>query len=553
MLSTRVAWAGLLALGSLLVAGPAAAARNDTAGWLRLETEGFTYFSNAGKSKTKAIAHELEIFRAAAGRVFPALADQGIDPTAVYLFNSEKSFRSYATEREVMGFFTGLPRRGNFIAANVGAVEPFPIIYHEYVHHLLRSNFPGVPLWLNEGLAAYFETFRVERGRAKLGLAHRGLASHLRNEPWMSLSEVLRVTNGSEAYRDPEASRGFRAQAWVLTRYLLEAKPDRGERTYDFLRLLAAGESSESALTQAFGMNLEELQAELRKAIGFEDLSYRFVSTKELQVGEVPETEPIGELEVLCRLGDLLLVGEAPRIVRGDELFAAALAVEPQYVPALLGRATAALRLGDHEKALPFAERAVALEPGNPLAQFLLGDALLRQFDAGGGEIPARGAPTPELVLRARRAYQETLKIDPLFLRAYNQLAHTYLFAGESIRPGIDLARKVLDRFPDLTLAVTLVELYSKAGDRESARRVYDEEVRSMQSSRGEEDTGWVTRAVERADLLTARAWASDGRYEEAIRLLEELRDRSSDEELRQDAESRIGEYRGRAGSGSGA
>ena len=78
----------------------------------------------------------------------------------LYLFQSEKSYRAYLKR-----YYTKLPyRRALFIKENgPGKVlahrnSEFAIdIRHECTHALLHAAMPMVPLWLDEGLAEYFE------------------------------------------------------------------------------------------------------------------------------------------------------------------------------------------------------------------------------------------------------------------------------------------------------------------------------------------------------------------------------------------------------------
>ena len=50
------------------------------------------------------------------------------------------------------------------IVARGGAGE-YRIVYHEYFHHLVNMNNPGIPSWLNEGLASYWENTTIDDGR----------------------------------------------------------------------------------------------------------------------------------------------------------------------------------------------------------------------------------------------------------------------------------------------------------------------------------------------------------------------------------------------------
>lgn len=94
----------------------------------------------------------------------------GLDPpskeTHVYLFRKKSTYRKYLKR-----YFPGLSqRRAMFIQqSGVGMVfacrgkEMMTDLRHEGVHAVLHSSLPMVPLWLDEGLAEYFEVPAKDR------------------------------------------------------------------------------------------------------------------------------------------------------------------------------------------------------------------------------------------------------------------------------------------------------------------------------------------------------------------------------------------------------
>ena len=88
-----------------------------------------------------------------------------LPPTArdvtVYLFADEPSYRRYLEFEH-----PGLPPRRAYFVGTAAALRVYAFVgdrtaedlRHETVHGLLHASLPGVPLWLDEGLAEYFET-----------------------------------------------------------------------------------------------------------------------------------------------------------------------------------------------------------------------------------------------------------------------------------------------------------------------------------------------------------------------------------------------------------
>ena len=96
-----------------------------------------------------------------------AAVNTGLDlpPTArdvtVYLFADEPAYRRYLEFEH-----PGLPPRRAYFVGTAAALHVYTFLgdrtaedlRHETTHGLLHASLPGVPLWLDEGLAEYFET-----------------------------------------------------------------------------------------------------------------------------------------------------------------------------------------------------------------------------------------------------------------------------------------------------------------------------------------------------------------------------------------------------------
>ena len=79
----------------------------------------------------------------------------------VFLFADEPAYRAFLDYRH-----PGLPPRRAYFVGTGSALHVYAFqgertaedLRHETVHGLLHASLPGVPLWLDEGLAEYFET-----------------------------------------------------------------------------------------------------------------------------------------------------------------------------------------------------------------------------------------------------------------------------------------------------------------------------------------------------------------------------------------------------------
>jgi hypothetical protein len=121
-------------------------------------TDHFVVHSDVALDKDNVLVQELRNVREQVVETLK-LPEQR-DPVDVYLFGDEASYRYYmqATWRDLP------PRRAYFVGTSrewavYSFVSPQVLedLRHEFTHGLLHSSLKEVPLWLDEGLAEYFE------------------------------------------------------------------------------------------------------------------------------------------------------------------------------------------------------------------------------------------------------------------------------------------------------------------------------------------------------------------------------------------------------------
>jgi hypothetical protein len=99
----------LLAAATPVTALPA---ERDKGDWIRLQSENFTFFSNASERSTRRVAADLERLRSVFAQLFPDLKKEAGRPTFVYLFRNESALTPYRPLRngkriELAGYFAG--------------------------------------------------------------------------------------------------------------------------------------------------------------------------------------------------------------------------------------------------------------------------------------------------------------------------------------------------------------------------------------------------------------------------------------------------------------
>jgi hypothetical protein len=160
-------------------------------------------------------------------------------PVEIYLFASAEKYHATLAER-----FPGFPVRRAFFVKHGGRFEVYSHwseragedLRHETTHAYLHASIPDLPLWLDEGLAEYFETSPAVDGwnAPHVELLLRELHAG-RWRPNLPRMEAI----ASSA----EMTQLDYAEAWSWTWLLLRSQPQRRELLIQWLRAGAAGQA----------------------------------------------------------------------------------------------------------------------------------------------------------------------------------------------------------------------------------------------------------------------------------------------------------------------
>ncbi len=464
----------LLAVGS----APAAAVPLPAAGedWIEVRSPNFILFGNATPGAVETIATDLERLRAALAQINPGLKLTSPYPTTIYVFKDGASFSPFqllynGRSAEVSGYF--LSRSfANYVA--IGARprgDDRALIYHEYLHYLLRNNYPELPLWLNEGLAEYYSTFEVGRGEAKLGLPLETHVAWLRLHPPMPMAKLLALDSSSAEYNEADRRGGFYAQAWALTHYLMSGRGGRAGQLGAILAALRAGESPQAAVRQGLGIDPEELAA-LDRELALYIKGYSFPYTKaEITLGSeaVLVRSSVSRADVLYRLGDLLANLDDSRRGDAEAYLRSALALQADHGPAIADLARLAEDAGRREEAGRLHEQAARLAPDDWIVQYLYARYLLEEAKTGS-------------LATARRSLERVVALRPEFGDAWADLGYTYQddrSLGAAALNALETAYRLLPARPEVAFNLALAYVHN--GRIDEARRLADQSLRGKQ------------------------------------------------------------------------
>jgi len=226
--------------------------------WVRVQTDNFEVFTSQGERKAKETALYFEQLREFFLYYWQVKADPAT-PVRIIVFSGEKQYAPFQPGKHAAGYFQhGIDRPWIVIGGHLSGWER--TICHEYTHLMVQQSGLSIPLWLNEGLAEIYSTFRPMGSKVEIGNLIPGHFAAVQNG-WIPVSRLLEVRHADPEYRGKQSAQ-FYAGAWGLTHMLMLERQNR--RSYaPILEQLAKGVASEEAIAAA-GFTTKRLDDDLR-------------------------------------------------------------------------------------------------------------------------------------------------------------------------------------------------------------------------------------------------------------------------------------------------
>ncbi len=413
--------------------------------WIEVKSPNFTVFSDSSEKAARQTAHRFELFRQAMRILLPKhRIDSGI-PFYIFAARNGGSYRSLLPEEarregaiEPQGMFIE-STYGEFIVKNyvllrndLSLDQAYHIIYHEYVHRIMRLNFQNLPLWLSEGFAEFYANAEILDKSADIGKSNRSQLYILIN--WRMLPmEILLSDNPREILvNDRTAANIFYAQSWILTHYLMMADNRAHiQKLAAFITHVQNGKRSLDAAVEAFG-DLGKLKHQIEEyAQGVQQ--YQRIPL-ELEMNEKDyATRTLSGAESLAVRG--MLFAETDRMDDGRVMLEQSLEMEPRNLMANEGMGVLHLRRGERDEALRYLNTAAELGSGNFLVHFY---AALDEYRKGSDYDGAR----------VEASLRRALELNPKFVPTYNLLSFVLVGQKEKQSEALAMAGKAVELAP---------------------------------------------------------------------------------------------------------
>jgi hypothetical protein len=251
-------------LGLLLVLGIPSRASDRNQNWIEIRSPHFIVLSNAGEKEGRHVAAQFENIRALFHAVFSkARVDPG-KPTIIFALRNEDSLKiflpSYGANpnaKKLAGLFLARPDMNFALVrtdASSTASNEYHTLYHEYTHSILRMNFRGLPLWLDEGFAEFYGSTRFDSHTASFGMPDANLLGLLQREQLIPVATLVSTDSSSPLYNAREHSGMFYAESWAIVHYFMLSPDVKKDALLDkFLAALQSTDDPIEAARQSFG------------------------------------------------------------------------------------------------------------------------------------------------------------------------------------------------------------------------------------------------------------------------------------------------------------
>lgn len=251
-----------LALGTVLAA-PAAASRAPA--WSHASSDHFEVFYAGNEKAAREVAAAFETYETFLEHLLKV--QKGWRPrTRLVVFSNLSEYKFYKPKSNVDAYWLGTPD-GDFIVLQSFDADAPTDALHELAHLIIARTGAAYPLWINEGLAQYYSTLRINGGKLRLGVElPEAMAALRRSAGMFSLDRVFALHGELPPGTTPALEGQFYAASWALVHMLSSGEEYRG-RFAAFLAAVAGGTAPPEALASTYGKPAAVVNADFRRYV----------------------------------------------------------------------------------------------------------------------------------------------------------------------------------------------------------------------------------------------------------------------------------------------
>jgi tetratricopeptide (TPR) repeat protein len=393
--------------------------------WLEVQSPHFIVLTDSNEKQARRIAGQFEQMRSVFHTIMPNAGSDAGSPIVVLALKDRKAFQAlepaaYLAKGQIdlAGYFLSAPDK-NYILLRLDAEgeHPFATVYHEYTHYMMRKA-TWLPLWLNEGLAEFYQNTDIHDKEVLLGQPSQDNILNLRQNRLLPLTTLLKVDHTSPYYHDEQKGSVFYAESWALTHLIEVADSQKNtHRLADYAQFLIKGEDPVTAAQHAFG-DLNQLQNSLQDYVQKSVFTYFRMNSAVTVDTAAFQVRPVSGPEADAVRADVLVYNQ--RTKDAEALLATSLRDDPNNALAHEAMGFLKFREGDIPAAKKWYSEAVQLDSHSYLAHYYFAVMSLQSGDRDHDA-------AIEASLRA------SIKLNPAFAPSYDALANFYASRDEKL------------------------------------------------------------------------------------------------------------------------
>jgi tetratricopeptide (TPR) repeat protein len=411
-------------LSSVVLCSRAGAATDQ---WIEVQSAHFTVVSDARERDARQILDQFERMRWVFGALFPKASSDPAQPVVVVAAKNSKTFASMEPadylgrgKLKLGGYFLHTLEK-NYILLRLDAEyeHPYATVYHEYTHLQFTWASEWMPLWLNEGLAAFMQNTVIRNKDVILGEPSAEDVMYLRTHAMIPLSILFKVDAASAYYHEENKGSVFYAESWALTHFLMMTdRANHTERLNHYIESVSRNEDPLMAAEKSFG-DLGVLQKALDVYVHAGNYRMFAMSSAAAPIDESKyKVRALTSTEAEALRADVLV--RVQRTTEARALLAEVLKEDPENVQAHETMGYLAVQEKDYAEARKWYAEAVKLDSRDYLAQYYFAALSLNAM-----------APGEDKEIES--SLRSAIRLNPRFAPAYDALAAFYDVRHENL------------------------------------------------------------------------------------------------------------------------
>jgi Tfp pilus assembly protein PilF len=428
----------------VLCAAELAWARDKQESWIEVTSPHLSVYSDGSEKQARQILDQFERMRLVFQAEFPNMHMELASPIAVIAVKDEKDFRALEPEAylakgqlQLGGLFLRAPDKNYvLLRMDIGGEHPYAAVYHEYTHLLISKAGDWFPLWLDEGLAEFYQNTDIHEKDTMLGKPSQDDILWLRQNRLLPLTTLFAVDRTSPYYHEEKKGSIFYAESWALTHYLqVQDFKNNTTKIDDYVKLVGHDIDPVAAAAQAFG-DLKQLQSALDGYVGGLTF-YAFRLKKELPVNDaVIKVQPIPLTQADAVRADFLAYNQREKDAR--VLLDQVLHDDPSNTLAHETMGMLELHAGHLDEAEKWYGQAVKLDSQSYLANYYFALTAMN-----------RGNADADTDAQIEASLRKAIKLNPAFAGSYERLAVFYGMHRKNLDEAHMLILQAVELEPD--------------------------------------------------------------------------------------------------------